>query len=160
MKTFNFNPCDLFSALFLFSLFFCFLTRTLCECPYALGCWQFPVFSFTTQIWYDKWRKHGVSIATHLSANESAHTMFNFFHYESLRRVCRHFCLNRRHPSFRLSILFLIFRNIRPVRCNRIYTIVECLSMPPKERKKKQNKNLKNFYSAKFSKKTYLNRIF
>ena len=143
MKTFNFNPCDLFFALFLFSLFFCFLTWTLCECPYALGCWQFPVFSFTTQIWYDKWRKHGVSITTHLSANKSAHTKFNFFHYESLRRVCRHFCLNRRHPSFRLSILFLIFRNIRPVRCNRIYTIVECLSMPPKERKKKAKQKFK-----------------
>ena len=149
-----------FLLCFCFLYFFCFLTRTLCECPYALGCWQFPVFSFTTQIWYDKWRRHGVSITTHLSANESANTMFNFFHYESLRRVCRHFCLNRRHPSFRLSILFLIFRNICPVRCNRIYTIVECLSMPPKERKKKRNKNLKNFNSAKFSKKTYLNRIF
>ena len=118
--------------------------------------------SFLSRLKYDTTNEESMASQLQLTYRPTrARTLcLNFFHYESLRRVCRHFCLNRRHPSFRLSILFLIFRNICPVRCNRIYTIVECLSMPPKERKKKRNKNLKNFNSAKFSKKTYLNRIF
>ena len=117
--------------------------------------------SFLSRLKYDTTNEESMASQLQLTYWPTrARTLFNFFHYESLRRVCRHFCLNRRHPSFRQSILFLIFRNICPVRCNRIYTIVECLSMPPKERKKKRNKNLKNFNSAKFSKNTYLNRIF
>ena len=68
-----------FLLCFCFLYFFVFSHRLSASAPYALGCWQFPVFSFTTQIWYDKWRKHGVSITTHLSANKSAHTKFNFF---------------------------------------------------------------------------------
>ena len=73
MKTFNFNPSDLLYFFYYESL------RRVCRrfylsprVPQALGRWEFSVFSFTIQIWYDKWRRHDFSIKTHLSANENA----------------------------------------------------------------------------------------
>ena len=45
----------------------------------TLGRCEFPVFSFTTPIGYEKGRRHDVSVKKHLSANESAITMLNFF---------------------------------------------------------------------------------
>ena len=73
MKTFNVNPSDLLYFFYYESL------RRVCRrfylsprVPQALGRWEFSVFSFTIQIWYDKWRRHDFSIKTHLSANENA----------------------------------------------------------------------------------------